>query len=170
MEFDARNHAIAASAQESIIVPDNPQNDFNVSNIQLSQQQQNQSEEGQHSERANIEEQSSNEEYSVQVRVAEDRLRRRSEIVSMRDYSSFTYSICFLISGLILTIGGIVPSIFPTSEPTNVILYEHKQLYDDWTSQPFVDIVLEYKTVGCPDGYEHIFHRPWNGTHDVCVE
>ena len=53
-------------------------------------------------------------------------MRRRSEVVSMRDYASFTYSICFLIAGLILTIGGLVPSIFPTTEPTNVILYEHK--------------------------------------------
>ena len=54
--------------------------------------------------------------------------------------------------------------------PTNVYLYEHRQLYDDWTVQPFVDIILEPQNIGCPSDYEALFHKVWNGTYEVCVE
>ena len=43
-------------------------------------------------------------------------------------------------------------------------------MYDDWTNQPFVDIVLERSDLGCPNGFEPLFHRMWNGTHDICLD
>ena len=68
--------------------------------------------------------------------------------------------------GLVVALSTLVTTTLPTSFPTEIILYEHRQLYDDWTSQPFVDVILEEEN--CPSGYEPLFHRMWNGTHDVC--
>ena len=41
--------------------------------------------------------------------------------------------------------------------PTNVYLYEHKQLYDDWNTQYYVDIIIESTDNGCPLDYEPLF-------------
>ena len=56
------------------------------------------------------------------------------------------------------------------SDPSWLYLNEHKQLYDDWTTQPFVDITLESNEVGCPLNYEPLLFRYWPGTYDVCIE
>lgn len=54
------------------------------------------------------------------------------------------------------------------SMPTQLFLHEHQTLINDWTTQPFVDITLEDSKNGCPEGYEPLFHRMWNGTYDIC--
>ena len=87
----------------------------------------------------------------------------------MRDYTSYFISLCCLVLGLICATGTIITSLYPASLETNVILYEHRQLYDDWTSRPFVDIRLENANAGCPGDYEPIFYRVWNGTYDLCL-
>ena len=40
----------------------------------------------------------------------------------------------------------------------------------DWTAQPFVDVTVVSKEVGCPDGFDPLFHRVWPGTYDTCEE
>lgn len=88
----------------------------------------------------------------------------------MKEYPSYLYASVCLLFGLVLSISSLIPAIFPRSMETNVILYEHRQLFDDWTSQPFVDIVLENSVQGCPLDYEPLFHRAWNGTYDICLD
>lgn len=40
---------------------------------------------------------------------------------------------------------------------------------DDWTTRPFVDIILtKVDDGGCPLDYEPMFYREWEGTYDVC--
>ena len=48
--------------------------------------------------------------------------------------------------------------------PTELYLSEHKQLLDDWTTRPYVDIVIRDDAEGCPTDYEPFFYRVWNGT------
>jgi len=50
------------------------------------------------------------------------------------------------------------------------LLQEHKQLYEDWTTKPFVDVAVKNLKDGCPRGWEPMFTRTWNGTHDICYE
>jgi len=71
---------------------------------------------------------------------------------------------------LVLSFALFVISQAMTGLPTFLYLYEHKQLIDDWTTQPYVDIVVVESVQGCPDGYEALFYRNWNGTHELCVE
>ena len=52
--------------------------------------------------------------------------------------------------------------------PTLLYLHEHKQLINDWTSLPFVDIILESEANDCPIDYEPLVYRVWNGTYDLC--
>ena len=54
--------------------------------------------------------------------------------------------------------------------PTFLYLQEHKQLVSDWTTQPYVDVVVLDSSQECPEDYEYLFFRPWNGTHTLCVE
>ena len=54
------------------------------------------------------------------------------------------------------------------SDQTFLYLQEHKQLVDDWTSRPYIDITIENESDGCPIDYEPLFYRHWNGTYDVC--
>lgn len=54
------------------------------------------------------------------------------------------------------------------SQPTPLFLAEHKKLYEDWTTKPFVDITLVEKSKGCPIDYEPLFSREWPGTERVC--
>ena len=53
--------------------------------------------------------------------------------------------------------------------PTHKYLSEHKQLYESWNAQPFVEIVVEDATVGCQDGFEPLLYREWPGTKDLCL-
>lgn len=58
---------------------------------------------------------------------------------------------------------------FIKSRPTFLYLSEHRLLYDDWTSRPFVQIKVVTSGEDCGDAdYEPIFTRMWNGTHPVC--
>ena len=57
-----------------------------------------------------------------------------------------------------------------TSFPADNYLAEHKQLVEDWTTQPYIDIKLVDHSLGCPNDYEPLLSRKWNGTYDVCVE
>ena len=116
-------------------------------------------------------EQSSNEEFSVMRRDAERAARMEVPHLTMKEYPSYFCSAFCLVIGIICALGSLIPSVFPSSIiETNVILYEHRQLYDDWTSKPYVDIVLKNSQIGCPFEYEPIFHRTWNGTHDICLK
>jgi len=54
--------------------------------------------------------------------------------------------------------------------PEAIYLAEHKQLVEDWTTRPYVDIQLIDATLGCPNDYEPLFGRMWNGTNTVCAE
>lgn len=77
--------------------------------------------------------------------------------------SAICISLCSTI-GLISISAGII------SLPTYLYLHEHKQLVDDWTSRPFVDVVIESADNGCSLDYEPLFNRIWNGTAEVCQE
>ena len=41
-------------------------------------------------------------------------------------------------------------------------------MYDDWTSLPYVEIVIENDRDDCAPDFEAIFTRMWNGTHTMC--
>lgn len=89
----------------------------------------------------------------------------------MKQYNSYYVSLCCLMVGLICAIAALIVAVYPSTVETNVVLYEHRQLYDDWLVQPFIDVILHdarYKE--CPDNYEPIIYRAWNGTHDVCFQ
>ena len=81
----------------------------------------------------------------------------------------YIYTICSLGCGLLLVVLGLILSFLPTSVETNVLLYEHRQLYDDWTSRPYTDVIIVDSVNGCPLEYEPLFHRMWNGTNEFCV-
>ena len=75
-------------------------------------------------------------------------------------------SICTTVGMLSVTAGAL-------SLPTFLYLHEHRQLVDDWTTLPFVDVRLEVSQEGngqlqCGEGYEPVFGRVWNGTYEVC--
>ena len=76
---------------------------------------------------------------------------------------------CFIPMGLLLSLIAFVVVFKLEFLPTNVILYEHKTMYNDWQASPYIDIVIEPHDFGCPDDYEVLFSRPWNGTYDLCV-
>ena len=88
----------------------------------------------------------------------------------MTKYEQFHVTICTILISLILP--AIVLAVVTKIEsfPTEKYLAEHKQLLEDWTTQPYVDIKLEDTAAGCPIDYEPLFTRKWNGTKDVCVE
>ena len=75
-----------------------------------------------------------------------------------------------LINGLVLTAFCLICATFPKTPPTNLYLQEHKQMFEDFTSYPFIDMLLIEQEQGCPEDYEAIFNRVWNGTTDVCFE
>ena len=57
------------------------------------------------------------------------------------------------------------------SEPIQLYLHAHKQLFESWKAQPFSDILLSDPESGCNPykGYEPLFSRRWNGTHALCL-
>ena len=75
----------------------------------------------------------------------------------------------FIPMGLLLSLIAFIVFFKLEFLPTNIILYEHKTMYHDWQTSPYVDIVIEPHNFGCPDDYEVLFSRPWNGTYDLCV-
>ena len=85
-------------------------------------------------------------------------------------YEQYHVSLCSLIISLILPIICLITAPKITSLPTFLYLAEHRQLVDDWTTRPFVDIVLVDADQECPIDYEPLFYRNWNGTYAVCVE
>ena len=89
-----------------------------------------------------------------------------NEKASMRHYTTLNLALLALIVCFILTIGNILFAILMKPSNSSRYLHEHKQLIDDWTTQPFVDIVLEPEE--CPIGYEPLLYRVWNGTYDIC--
>lgn len=110
-----------------------------------------------------------NEEYSERrSRSRLRRLHRLSDNARMKGNNLLWAMSCLVISTLAISIS-IVFTVFPKSTETNLIMYDYRQLYEDWKTQPFIDIVLEDKDQGCPSDYEPIFKRAWNGTHDLCL-
>ena len=112
-----------------------------------------------------IHEPSSNEEYSLAKYVVH---RRRIANSPISSYSTFKLTVISLTLCLLLVICNFGFALMLKSMPTQLFLHEHKQLMDDWMTQPFVDIVLESEAAGCPQGYEPLLHRVWNGTYDIC--
>ena len=80
----------------------------------------------------------------------------------------YLWTICSLGCGLLLVVFGLILSFLPASVETNVLLYEHQQLFDDWTTKPFTDIVVVDADIGCPNDYEPLFYKVWNGTKEFC--
>ena len=66
-----------------------------------------------------------------------------------------------------LVVGFVMTALFCQPELFS-ILQEHKVLIQDWTTQPFVDVLISHVAVGCPDQYEPLFDRMWNGTNPMC--
>ena len=85
-------------------------------------------------------------------------------------YEQFHISLCTLIIALVLSIVTLMIAAGSVGIPSFLYLQEHKQLIDDWTTQPYVDIVVRLESEGCPEDYEALIFRPWNGTHELCVE
>ena len=54
-------------------------------------------------------------------------------------------------------------------QPTELYLAEHRQLLEDWTTRPYVDIVVLDYEEGCPKDYEPFIYRTWTGTKTTCV-
>lgn len=57
-------------------------------------------------------------------------------------------------------------------------LWEHKVLVEDWSTQPYVDIkiveakvnsVTGFEENSCPEEYEIVISRDWQGTKDLCL-
>ena len=55
-----------------------------------------------------------------------------------------------------MVLASVIMATFLRSPETNVVTYEHRQLYEDWTTKPFVDIVIVDEAQGCPPEYEII--------------
>lgn len=55
------------------------------------------------------------------------------------------------------------------SEDLSELLSEHKVFYEDWTTKPFVDLLIIDQPDSCPDEYKPVIKRTWKGTTDVCV-
>ena len=87
--------------------------------------------------------QSSNEEYSVMRMRGEDvrRAHYRSQ-KAMRHYSTFKLSVIALILCLFITIFNILLAMGLQSLPSDLFLYEHRQLVEDWEALPFVEITI----------------------------
>lgn len=69
----------------------------------------------------------------------------------------------FVTSIVILFLGERIRTV-----PTHEYLSEHKQLYESWMAQPFVEVAIEDASVGCQNGFEHMLYREWPGTKDLC--
>ena len=80
----------------------------------------------------------------------------------------FPITLCTLIFSILSCV--VVLALGNTLEnmPTYLYLSEHRQLYDDWSVKPFVEIKVE-ELGGCQDGFEPIFTRMWNGTEALCT-
>ena len=59
-------------------------------------------------------------------------------------------SLASLVLALVATIVAINLTMSVTSPPIDLYLWEHKQLLDDWTTQPFVELTMESSIDGCP--------------------
>ena len=87
---------------------------------------------------------------------------------SLQQYSTFKLSIVSLLICFCITLANYLLATGLKTMPTSLYLHEHKQLINDWTSLPFVDIVLESEANDCPTNYEPLVYRVWNGTYDLC--
>ena len=85
-------------------------------------------------------------------------------------YNSFVLACITLSVGLVLATAAFCSSWLIKMLPTNVYLYEHRQLFDDWRSLPLIDVVIRDGEQGCPAEYEPLFSRTWNGTYDLCFD
>ena len=89
----------------------------------------------------------------------------------MKRYEQYHIAFCTLCISILLPIIIIGMSTFNRESGTSVLyLAEHKQLLDDWTTRPYVDIMVTKSVDGCPEDYEPLFYRNWNGTYDVCID
>ena len=66
---------------------------------------------------------------------------QRIEIARMSP-KFYVWTICSVGCGFLLVVLGLILSFLPAGIETNVLLYEHRQLYDDWNTRPFVDIIV----------------------------
>ena len=96
------------------------------------------------------------------VRRAQQRSKK-----AMRNYSTFKLSIISLFCCILLTVCNILLASGLKSTPTELYLYEHKQLVEDWEALPFIDIKIS-SDENCPEGFEPLFNKVWNGTRSVC--
>ena len=86
----------------------------------------------------------------------------------MTYYMNYRLAITALVLCTILSISNIVMTWCLKPIDTENYLSEHKQLLDDWTTKPFVDIIVIDDSEDCPQDYEIIFYRMWSGTYDTC--
>lgn len=88
----------------------------------------------------------------------------------MSKYEQFHISLCTLFIAMALSCITLIVALSSEGVPSFLYLQEHKQLIEDWTTQPFVDIVVNTAEEGCPIDYEPLIYRVWNGTHELCIE
>ena len=82
-------------------------------------------------------------------------------------FFSFKLVVLALTISIIFVIYNFILAYRMRSFDTSVYLAEHKQLFDDWTSQPFTDIIL-IPEKECPQDYEALLYQVWSGTNDIC--
>ena len=86
----------------------------------------------------------------------------------MQKFFSFKLVVLALTISIIFVIYNFILAYRMRSFDTSIYLAEHKQLFDDWTSQPFTDIILTPEGE-CFQDYEALLYQIWGGTHDVCI-
>ena len=90
--------------------------------------------------------------------------------MSLMKWRSWRVTACASLSGTVLALTCFLLSFTFEFLPTNLLLQDHKELHEEWKRQAYVDITLEKESDGCPQHYEILYQRPWNGTYDLCFQ
>ena len=81
----------------------------------------------------------------------------------------FPYAVVTNVGSFLLLM--IITFVVNLEEPrTSLYLADLKELVDDWTTSPYVDILITEVSKGCPLDYEPMFSRTWQGTGEICLE
>ena len=100
----------------------------------------------------------------------ENRRGRRHSTTTVVRYVGFHATICMLVALFFVVVISFCLVKFTATLDTAQYLSEHKQLVDDWHSQPYVDItIVPISEGGCPAEYEPLFSLMWDGTKDLCI-
>ena len=75
----------------------------------------------------------------------------------LKKWRSWRITACATISGTVLALTCFILSFTLEFLPTNVLLQDHKELLDEWSSLPYIDIRLEKESDGCPRHYEILY-------------